>query len=242
MVGVKRKQTDGIYEKLRSDILTMSLRPGEDIDEHALAARYGISRTPIREALIKLSADGLVAFGEKRGARITVLIIPDLPRFMEALDFNRRAVCRLAALRRHDNELADIKTALEQFIDTATSKGVGTDNLSSQVADLEMKLYIQISASGHNKYLTDAFSKLLTVGLRMMRLPFAYSPREGQTVQAYVGKLIGQHQKLIQAIEASNPDKAEKFAADLHLSLVERLREYNEENLLSGVSMQQVTT
>lgn len=242
MAGAKRKQTDGIYDKLRSDILTMSLRPGEDIDEHALATRYGISRTPIREALIKLSADGLVAFGEKRGARITVLIIPDLPRFMEALDFNRRAVCRLAALRRHDNELADIKTALEQFIEVATAKGVGTDNLSSQVADLEMKLYVQISESGHNKYLTDAFSKLLTVGLRMMRLPFAYSPREGQTVQAYIEKLIGNHRKLIQAIEAGDPDKAETCAADLHLSLVERLREYNEENLLSGVSMHQVTS
>lgn len=241
MVSVKRKQTDGIYDKLRSDILTMSLRPGEDIDEQALAERYGISRTPIREALIKLSADGLVTFGEKRGARITVLIIPDLPRFMEALDFNRRAICRLAALRRHDNELADIKTAFALFTDTATSKGVGTDNLSSQVADLEMKLYVQISESGHNSYLTDVISKLLTVGLRMMRLPFAYSPREGQTVQAYVEKLIDQHQKLIQAIEAGDPDRAEKCAADLHQSLVARLREYNEENLLSGVSMQQVT-
>jgi len=242
MAAPKRKQPHNIYDKLRSDILTMSLRPGEDIDEQALAERYGISRTPIREALIKLSADGLVVFGEKRGARITVLIIPDLPRFLEALDFNRRAVCRLAALRRHDNELEDIKSAFADFVEMATAKGVGTDNLSSQVADLEMKLYVQISESGHNKYLTDAFSKLLTVGLRMMRLPFAYSPRDGQTVQAYVEHLIGQHKKLIDAIEAADPDRAEACAADLHQTLVSRLREYNEENLLGGVSMQQVTS
>ena len=242
MAGAKRKQTDGIYDKLRSDILTMTLRPGEDIDEQALAQRYGISRTPIREALIKLSADGLVTFGEKRGARITVLIIPDLPRFMEALDFNRRAACRLAALRRHDDEMRDIKTAFENFTNIARSKGVGTDNLSSRVADHEMKLYVQISESGHNSYLTDSFSKLLTVGLRMMRLPFAYSPREGQTVQAYVEKLLGEQQSLIAAIEKADPDRAEKCASQLHRTLVVRLREYNEENLLSGSSIGEVVS
>jgi DNA-binding GntR family transcriptional regulator len=240
MAGLKRKQTDGIYDRLRSDILTMALRPGDDIDEQALAKRYGISRTPIREALIKLSADGLVTFGEKRGARITVLIIPDLPRFMEALDFNRRAACRLAAFRRHDHELDDIKAEFKAFSKVALSKGVGTDNLSSQVADHEMKLYVQISESGHNRYLTDAFSKLLTVGLRMMRLPFAYSPREGQTVQAYVEQLLDQHRALIAAIEARDQDGAEKCAEYLHQSLVKRLREYNEENLLSGSSIGQV--
>ena len=60
MAAPKRKQQHNIYEKLRSDILTMSLRPGEDIDEQALAERYGISRTPIREALINMGKKHLI--------------------------------------------------------------------------------------------------------------------------------------------------------------------------------------
>lgn len=233
----KQKPAVSVYERLRSDILTLALRPGEDIDEQALAERYGLSRTPIREALIKLSADGLVKFGEKRGARVTVLILPDLPRFLEALDLHRRAACQLAALRRHEDEMEDIRAAYEEFVEIAHSSGVGTDNLSSQVADCEMKLFLQISECGHNSYLTDAFQKLLTVGLRMMRLPFAYAPREGQTVQEYVAKITKQQGQLIEAIAAQDADKAEHHAADIQRSLVTRLREYNEENLLSGMSM-----
>ncbi len=237
MATTKKRQSGELYDKIRTDILTITLRPGEDIDELALAERYGTSRTPVREALIKLSADGLVKFGEKRGARVTVLILPDLPRFLEALDFHRRASCRLAALRRHDVELKPLRKVYDDFVKVSQSKGVGNDSLSAQVADHEMQLYVRVSEAGHNTYLTEAYSRLLTVGLRMMRLPFAYSPREGQSVQSYISNIIEEQGVLMKAIEEQKPDRAEKSAGRLHAMLVMKLREFNEENLLSGVSI-----
>lgn len=226
----------GVYERLRSDILRLAIRPGEDIDETALAERYGISRTPVREALIRLEADGLIRFRPKRGARVTPLILPDLPRFMEALDLNRRAVCRLAALRRLDDDMVKIRQAYDAFVQVGRGEGVGNDSLSGQVAGHEMALYLRMAESGHNGYVTEAFSRLLTVGLRMMRLPFAYSPRDGQTVGAYLETLFAAFGGLVDRIEAEDPAGAESRAAELHTVLVRRLREYNEENLLSSVS------
>lgn len=113
---------------------------------------------------------------------------------------------------------------------------VGTDSLSGQVADHEMKLYLQIAKAGHNSYLTDAFARLLTAGLRMMRLPFAYSPRHGQSVQAYLDTLFTAFGNLVERIVEQDEAGAEACAAELHTSLVRRLREFNEENLLSSVS------
>ncbi len=231
-----KQPSGGVYERLRSDILRLAIRPGEDIDESALAERYGTSRTPVREALIRLVSDGLVQFGPKRGARVTALILPDLPRFMEAMDLNRRAACRLAALRRWDDEIPKIKSAYDEFVRVGRGEKVGTDALSGQVADLEMQLYQQIATAGHNSYVTEAFSKLLTVGLRMMRLPFAYSPRDGQTVQEYLEALFSAFGSLVDCIVEQDPNGAEAAASELHVILVKRLREFNEENLLSSVS------
>ncbi|MCG8447440.1 MAG: GntR family transcriptional regulator [Hyphomicrobiales bacterium] len=236
MATRKTNQPGGVYERLRTDILRLAIRPGEDIDETALAERYGTSRTPVREALIRLASDGLVQFSPKRGARVTALILPDLPRFMEAMDLNRRAACRLAALRRWDEEIIKIRQAYEDFVRVGRGEKVGTDSLSGEVADHEMKLYLQIAVAGHNSYVTEAFSRLLTVGLRMMRLPFAYSPRDGQTVHAYLDTLFTVFGNLVDCIVEQDAAGAETCAAELHVVLVKRLREFNEENLLSSVS------
>ena len=232
-----KKAGNDVYERLRTDILRMHLMPGDYVDEASLGERYGSSRTPIREALIRLSADGLITFGEKRGARISFLLLPDLPRYMEALDLHRRTACRLAAMRRHAPEVPLIETALEAFKAQGSAEGVGNDDMSASVADAEMKLYEQISDAGHNAYMADGFSKILLVGLRMMRLPYAYSPRNGLTVHEYLQRVFSKHELLFQAIADRDGEKAERVAVSLHELLVERLRQFNEENLLSDVSI-----
>jgi len=237
MAVEKRRQSESIYQRIRSDILTSAIRPSSDLDEQSLAQVYGTSRTPVREALIKLAADGLVKFGAKRGVRVTPLILPDLPRYLEALSFHHRGACHLAALRRHDIEMGYIEAAYESFVNVGLDESVGTDNLSAQVADCEMKFYIQVSNAGHNSYLTDEFNKLLTAGLRMMRLPFAYVPRGGQTVQGYLTSIFQEQKDLVKAIEQQNPGLAEKCAVNLHKLRILRLREFNEENLLADVSI-----
>jgi DNA-binding GntR family transcriptional regulator len=62
------RRADALREQLEQDIVTGALRPGERLDEQGLAARFGVSRTPIREALMQLAMVGLVTLQPRRGA------------------------------------------------------------------------------------------------------------------------------------------------------------------------------
>lgn len=226
-----------LYDRIREDILRLALRPGQDLDEVGLAERYGVSRTPVREALIRLSADRLVTFSRNRGARVTPLILPDFPRFLEAVDLLRRALFRLAASRRHDADLAGVRKCFEALAALAELADLGDDRRAGELAGCEKDLLMRIAEAGHNGYLYERFESLLTQGLRMMRLPFAYNPPAGQSVADYLNQLLGVHRALVAALEARDPDAAERQGAVLHRALVLRLREYNEENLVTGVSV-----
>ena len=54
------RRADALRDQLEQDIVTGTLRPGERLDEQSLAARFGVSRTPIREALMQLASAGLI--------------------------------------------------------------------------------------------------------------------------------------------------------------------------------------
>lgn len=71
------------YEKLRGSILNGYLRPGEIYNEMKLANELGISRTPVREALLELSAQGLVTFLPRKGVRVNYLTKRDIKEVFE---------------------------------------------------------------------------------------------------------------------------------------------------------------
>ena len=89
-----------VYRMLRQAILCMELRPGSDLDELEISSRYAVSRTPVREALIRLTAEGLVQAVRGRGSRVAAMNLFDLRDFFESLDLLQRAQTTLAALRR----------------------------------------------------------------------------------------------------------------------------------------------
>ena len=74
----ERALYEQVAERLRARILAHTLGPGSWIDEQALAAEYGISRTPLREALKVLAAEGLVTMKLRRGAYVTEVSERDL--------------------------------------------------------------------------------------------------------------------------------------------------------------------
>ena len=74
----ERALYEQVAEQLRSRILAHTLHPGSWIDEQAIAAEYGISRTPLREALKVLAAEGLVTMKLRRGAYVTEVSERDL--------------------------------------------------------------------------------------------------------------------------------------------------------------------
>ena len=90
-----------VFERLRDEILSLELRPGQLIDEASLAARFDVSRSPVREALVRLAAEGLVETVPNKGTIVTPLNIEEFPQYIDALDLIQRAVYRLAAPQQH---------------------------------------------------------------------------------------------------------------------------------------------
>ena len=224
-----------VYDAIKGDILSLALRPGQDLDEVSLGCRYGVSRTPIREALIRLAGDRLVTFGQNRRASVTELILADYPRFIEALDLTRRALSRLAAARRHDSDVGKIRAAQAAF--AAATKGVktGSDAFARSVVPLETQFHIAIAEAGHNSYLTQSYDQLMTIGHRMLHLPYAYDPGAGEPVRAFVARILSGQGNLASAIAEGDESTAETCARQLTADLVLRLRSYLEENLVAGV-------
>src|SRR5688500_16243064 len=76
------RRADRLRDQLEQEIVTGILRPGERLDEQGLAARFGVSRTPIREALMQLASAGLVELQARRGAFVASMSLKDvLERF-----------------------------------------------------------------------------------------------------------------------------------------------------------------
>ena len=96
----ERALYEQVAEQLRSRIMAHTLHPGSWIDEQAIAAEFGISRTPLREALKVLAAEGLVTMKLRRGAYVTEVSERDLVE-----------VYHLLALLESDAALAVAQTA-----------------------------------------------------------------------------------------------------------------------------------
>jgi len=99
--------------KLEHEILMFNLKPGERLDETKLAERCGTSRTPVREALRLLAAEGLVKIRAHRGAIVAGLSVTELVEMFEMMAVYEGVCARLAAQRATSVELAQIMEAHE---------------------------------------------------------------------------------------------------------------------------------
>ncbi len=103
---------DMICEALETEIVTGVLPLGTRLEEPAIAERFGVSRTPVREALHRLSASGLIELRARRGTRV---VNPPLPRMVEMFEVmaELEAMCgRLCARRADAAVLAELNATL----------------------------------------------------------------------------------------------------------------------------------
>jgi DNA-binding GntR family transcriptional regulator len=107
-----------VAERLRQRIYSYDLKPGEWIDEQALAESFGISRTPLREALKVLSSEGLVVLRPHRGCFVAELTEQDLDEIFPVMAL-LEGRCAYDAVRKATAQdlkrLDDIHTKLEKF-------------------------------------------------------------------------------------------------------------------------------
>ncbi len=100
---------DGVAARLRGMVFERELAPGEYIDELALAGQWQISRTPLREALKVLAAEGLVELVPRRGCRVVELTDADAEQLFPVMAMLEGRCAHEAALRAGDDDLAQLR-------------------------------------------------------------------------------------------------------------------------------------
>lgn len=187
-----------IFDALRDDILSLKLRPGVDIEEVALAMRYGLSRTPVREALIKLAAEGLVEVIPNRGARVAPLGVADIPALLEASELCERAIHRWAALRRVDADLIAIEQMREAF------ERVSLVNDYSAMATANSDFHKAIASACGNRFLEEQYRTLSFRTIRLSRMAFSTAIADAD--DHYYETVRQQHKDITDAIGDRDAD------------------------------------
>ncbi len=143
------KRSEELRDLIEDEILTGHWRPGDRLEEAMLAERYGVSRTPIREALMQLSASGLIENRPRRGS-VVAEIGPR--RLMEMFDVmaELEAMCaRLAARRVTDEAMRKIREAHEACGRAFTSADTDAYYYENEI------FHAMIRQAGRNEFLME---------------------------------------------------------------------------------------
>lgn len=199
--GVRRHGGRYVYHELRKLILTLQLKPGAHLDEVSLAEQFGLSRSPVRDALARLVSEGLVTMLPNRTTLVTPLEIENFPKYISALDLVQRAVTRLAALNRTAAEMEKIRKADEIYMEAVASGDFHSLTESNKT------LHMEIGQAANNPYFLKHYERLLDEGQRLSHLHFDFM------VTSSTGDELGQdHADLVDAIDRKDADAAEQLA------------------------------
>ncbi len=137
-------QSDAVYTRVRSDILSLTLAPGERISERGLEGASGASRTPVRAALSRLDAEGLVR-RDGRGWMVAPLDLAEVVHAVELREALEAAAIAAAIDRADDGQLAELQTlAAQEWLDTDDGVRRGEE------------FHVELAALAGNPLLTDA--------------------------------------------------------------------------------------
>ncbi|HWM71258.1 MAG TPA: GntR family transcriptional regulator [Steroidobacteraceae bacterium] len=144
-----------IYQGLREAIVSGRYRPGDRLNESKIAREFGISRIPVREALMQLQEHGLVMNHERRGMFVTRLSEEDVQRINSlrvVLEAEALKLCRLKISKQDAARLHDVMARMEAW----------TERTEMDAAALDLEFHRTLWEAAGNPYLTRALDSLVT--------------------------------------------------------------------------------
>lgn len=200
------RASDTVYRALREEILDGTLPAGTTLTEVEQSTRLGYSRTPVREALGRLTADGLVAAASARALAVTDVADDDIAALYELREALEVTAAQLAAARRDVREFANLH---EQFRHAAELVDGGQHELQ-RYYDLVTELDAAIDIAVGNSYLEQA--------LRSVRLHSARVRRSARRNPERLRQAAAEHLLICQAIRDGDAALA-GHATHVHLRL-----------------------
>lgn len=191
-----------LYEEvadwLRQRIFNCELPPGTWIDEMKLAAELGISRTPLREAIKVLAAEGLVTIKVRRGAYVSEVSQQDLREIYELLALLEADAAEVACWRASDGDLAELERIHTQMAEAADPQ----QGSPKRFFELNEAFHLCILDLGHNRW-----RKQLVLDLRKMMKLYRHV---SLAKQGRIAESLAEHRAILEALRARDPQIAAK--------------------------------
>lgn len=154
------RQSDKAYRLLKRAILSVELAPGAVLVEADLMRNYDVGRTPLREALQRLTTDGLVTTLPRRGTFVSLVTANDVHAVYEMRCNLDAFAARLAAERATGTEIARLRELMS---------GADAAN-SGEAASFDERVHALIAQAAHNAHLFETLSRLYALSVRLVNL------------------------------------------------------------------------
>ncbi len=200
-------QGQGAYARLLEEIRTGALQPGDRLTETELAARLNVSRTPIREAIRRLEADGLVIHEPRVGAVIRTLDYSEVMELYEVRTVLECTAARMAAKAASEIEVSELEE-LNQEMAKLT-------NDATAMFELNRQFHLSLLDAAKNRFLVKSMNALQKTLLILGASTLAETERAQET--------IDEHEALLAALRAGDAAGAEA-AMKHHIEKAHRMR------------------
>lgn len=184
-----------VAERLRQRIFSHELPPGSWVDEQALADDYGISRTPLREALKVLASEGLVTLKPRRGCYVTEISERDLDEIFNVMALLEGQCARLTAQKATDADLDRLREIHAKLEKAAHDEKIGA------FFDANQAFHQALQELADNRWLLHVIEDLRKV-IKLSRHHSLFS--EGRLEQS-----LAEHRDLLAALADRDADRAE---------------------------------
>jgi GntR family transcriptional regulator, rspAB operon transcriptional repressor len=188
------------YETLKRMIVTLELRPGSQLDERDLMDKLGIGRTPLREAMLRLSHERLIVHTPRRGARVSDLSLLDLQQMIEARTHIEPLVTMLAAERMTDGFLLRLQTLMLDVEAAAAANAV------ERLVNRDLEFHTLIARASGNRYFAMMAEQVNTAMLRFWFVSYAGI--------AGLPLSVDHHRVLFEALATRDPEAARERSLD----------------------------
>ncbi len=186
------------YQRLKEALVTLAYKPGEYFNAAQVMERFGVGRTPVNQALHRLSAEGLVQIIPRKGAMASPLSINDALDLIEVRLVNEMLCLRLAAAAVTDADLAELQAIADQFEDAARQR----DAVS--VMNLDRLFHEKIALVARNPILQDILNVLHARSQRFWAISLAS--------EGHLQEVIDEHRAIVAALRNRDADAAAEAA------------------------------
>ena len=193
-----------VYDFLRDEMRKGQILPGSAIDMEETSKQLGVSRTPLRDALLQLEMEGFVNIYPRRGIVVNILSLQEIKNYYEIIGALESIALLLAFEKIRESEIKTMEKQVEGM-----KKAIEADNFD---------IYYERNLKFHDVYLDLCGNENLVKIVRTLKKRLYDFPRQKGFVKEWELASIGEHEKLLSLIKRGQAADAAAYIREVHWS------------------------